>query len=65
MTKHQNGRVRLTVNYGYDIHSIEVPASTWLQIHGGEAVNVQGQGFFIEGVESQDVWTFNSPEAGA
>lgn len=65
MTKHQNGRVRLTVNYGYDIHSVEVPASTWLQIQGGEAVTVQGQGFFIEGVESQDVWTFNSPEAGA
>jgi hypothetical protein len=26
---------------------------------------MKGQGFFIEGVESQDVWTFNSPEAGA
>ncbi len=65
MTKHQNGRVRLTVNYGYDIHSVEVSASTWQQIQGGDAVTVQGQGFFIEGVESQDVWTFNSPEAGA
>jgi len=40
-------------------------SSAWLQIQGGEAVTVQGQGFFIEGVESQDFWTFNSPEAGA
>jgi hypothetical protein len=59
MTKHQNGRVRLTVNYGYDIHSVEVPASTWLQIQGGEAVTVQGQGFSVEGELSQDEWAFN------
>jgi hypothetical protein len=59
MTKHQNRRVRLTVNYGYDIHSVEVPASTWLQIQGGEAVSVQGQGFSVEGEFSQDEWAFN------
>jgi hypothetical protein len=59
MTKHQNGRVRLTVNYGYDIHSVEMPASTWLEIQGGEAVTVQGQGFSVEGVFSQDEWAFN------
>jgi hypothetical protein len=59
MTKHQNGRVRLTVNYGYDIHSIEVPASTWLQIQGGESMTVRGQGFFVEGEFSQDEWAFN------
>jgi hypothetical protein len=59
MTKHQNGRVRLTVNYGYDIHSVEVPTSTWLQIQGGEAVTVQGQGFSVEGEFSQDEWAFN------
>jgi hypothetical protein len=59
MTKHQHGRVRLIVNYGYDIHSVEVPASTWLQIQGGEAVSVQGQGFSVEGEFSQDEWAFN------
>jgi hypothetical protein len=59
MTKHQNRRVRLTVNYGYDIHSVEVPDSTWQQIQGGEAVSVQGQGFSVEGEFSQDEWAFN------
>ena len=34
------------------------------RIAKGEAVTMKGQGFSIEGVESQDVWTFNSPEAG-
>ena len=62
MTKHQNGRVRLTVNYGYDIHSVEVPASTWLQIQGGEAVTIEGQGFSVEGEFSQDEWAFNVRE---
>jgi len=59
MNKHQRGRVRLTVSYGYDVHSIEVPSSTWLQIQGGEAVTVQGQGFSVDGKFSQDEWAFN------
>ncbi len=59
MTKHQDGRVRLTVNYGYDIHSVEVSASTWLQVQGGQAMSVQGQGFSVEGEFSQDEWAFN------
>jgi len=62
MTKHQNGRVLLTVNYGYDIHSVEVPASTWLQIQGGEEVTIEGQGFSVEGEFSQDEWAFNVRE---
>lgn len=65
MSKYQNVCVRLTVSYGYDIHSVDVPESTWLQIQVGDTVTVQGQGFFIDGVESQDIWTFNSPEVGS
>jgi hypothetical protein len=65
MTKHQKGRVRLTVNYGYDIHSVEVPTSTWLQIQGGEAVTIEGQGFSVEGEFSQDEWAFNVRERGS
>jgi hypothetical protein len=65
MKKHQIRRVRLTVNYGYDIHSVEVPASTWLQIQGGEAMTVSGQGFSVEGELSQDEWTFNGQESGS
>jgi hypothetical protein len=62
MNKHQNGRVRLTVNYGYDIHSIEMPASTWRQIQAGKEDMVKGQGFYIEGVRAQDFWIFNTVE---
>ncbi len=65
MTKHQTGRVRLTVNYGYDIHSVEVHKSTWLQILVGGEVSVKGQGFFVEGEFSQDEWAFNGRGSGS
>ena len=59
MTNYQSRRVRLTVSYGYDIHSVEVPASTWQLIQGGQPVTVQGQGLSVEGEFSQDEWSFN------
>lgn len=62
MTKHQNGRVRLTVSYGHDIHSVEMPASSWRQIQAGKEDTVKGQGFYIEGVRAQDFWIFNTVE---
>ena len=64
MSKYQNGLVRLTVSYGYDVHSIEMPVSTWQQIQVGEVVTVQGQGFYIEGEFSQDEWAFSLNEVG-
>ena len=65
MTKLKAGTVKVTINYGYDIHSIVMFQRSWDRIAKDEAVTMKGQGFSIEGVESQDVWTFNSPEAGA
>ena len=65
MTKHKAGTVKVTINYGYDIHSIVMSRRSSDRIAKDEAVTMKGQGFSIEGVESQDVWTFNSPEAGA
>jgi proline racemase len=65
MTKHKAGTVKVTINYGYDIHSIVMSQRSWDRIAKGEAVTMNGQGFFIQGVESEDVWTYNSPEAGA
>jgi hypothetical protein len=62
---HKASTVKVTINYGYDIHSIVMSQRAWDRIAKGEAVTMKGQGFFIEGVESQDVWKFNSPEAGA
>lgn len=52
-------KYRITVNYGYDIHSVTVTAKTVDQIKRGEAVTVKGQGFYIEGEKTKDVWSFH------
>lgn len=52
-------KFRITVNYGYDIHSVTVSAKIVEQIKRGDAVTVKGQGFFIEGEKTKDVWSFN------
>jgi hypothetical protein len=65
MSEYQDGRVRLTVSYGYDVHSLEIPVSTWEQIQVGEVVTVQGDGFSVEGEFSQDEWVFNVFQRGA
>jgi hypothetical protein len=50
---------RITVDYDYDIHSVTVTAKIVDQIKRGEAVTVKGQGFYIEGEKTKDVWSFN------
>lgn len=47
MTKHKAGTVKVTINYGYDIHSIVMSPRLWDRIVKGEAVTMKGQGFFI------------------
>ena len=52
-------KYRITVDYGYDIHSVTVPAKTMDNIKRGEAVTVKGQGFHVEGAKTRDVWSFH------
>jgi hypothetical protein len=52
-------KCRITVDYDYDIHSVTVSAKIVNQIKRGEAVTVKGQGFYIEGEKTKDVWSFN------
>ena len=52
-------KFRITVNYGYDIHSVTVTAKIVDQIQRGEAVTVRGKGFYIEGEKTKDIWSFN------
>ena len=37
-------KYKITVNYGYDIHSVTVSRKVMDQINSGEAVSVRGQG---------------------
>lgn len=52
--------ITLTIDYGYDIHSIEMDKETYAEINAGKLVEIDGQGFNHEedgGVT--DHWVFN------
>lgn len=57
--------IRVTVDYGYDLHEISIPEAIFAQTRAGIPVTLQGQGFPVEGVMEQDEWTFNHGALGA
>jgi hypothetical protein len=56
----QDPKIRITINYGYDIHSLELLASDFERIKNGESLEIIGQGFSIEGEITQDTWLFKN-----
>ena len=57
-------KLRLTIDYGYDIHTLEIPSLDWGAIENGEIKIISGDGFHVEGQVQQDFWRFNSPNQG-
>lgn len=57
--------IRVTVDYGYDLHSITIEDAVFARIQAGQPVVVEGQGFPVEGVTEQDHWAFNCGAVGA
>lgn len=55
----------MTVNYGFDLHSISITEAVFAQIQAGLPVIVEGQGFPVEGVMELDQWAFNYGAVGA
>jgi hypothetical protein len=58
-----DSKVKLTIDYGYDIHSIIVPFTVLEQIAAGKKTIITGQGFPVEGELENDEWAFNTLEA--
>jgi hypothetical protein len=56
----QHSKIRIAISYGYDIHSLELLASDFERIKSGASMNIDGQGFSIEGEVSQDTWSFKN-----
>jgi hypothetical protein len=57
--------IRVTVDFGYDVHTISISEAAFAQIQAGKPVTIQGQGFPVEGTTEQDHWTFNESVPGA
>ena len=58
-TAKKRTKFRITVDYGYDTHSVVVSQALMDQINLGEPITIDGQGFSIEGKMTQDTWSFN------
>lgn len=58
-------RIRVTVDYGYDRHSVSITDATWAWIERGQPVVVECQGLPVEGVIEGDRWAFNHGAVGA
>lgn len=50
---------KITVDYGYDLHSIIVSSNQIDNIRNAESLTIQGQGFYIEGDMERDYWFFH------
>ena len=55
-------KTRVTISYGYDNHSLVLLTSDFEKIKSGASMNIDGQGFSIEGEVSQDTWSFKNKE---
>ncbi len=55
----------MTVDYGFDMHSISITETVFAQIQTGKPVTIEGQGFPAEGVMELDEWAFNLGAVGA
>ena len=51
--------VILTVDYGYDVHSILIETDVLKKIQSGLTIELVGKGFSIEGDLTQDYWNFS------
>ena len=62
--QYKTGTVKITVDYGYDIHSIEFSGRTYNRIASGKEVTIRGQGFYWDESLEQDYWQFNVSKQG-
>ena len=51
-------KIKITISYGYDIHSLTVSENEFEDINNGGSIEFKGQGFSIEGEVVQDTWYF-------
>lgn len=54
----------LIVEWGYDLHWLELNADQWYRVRCGEELVVEGPGYLYENHPFQDIWIFNGGEHG-
>ena len=54
----QTGGTMITVEWGYDSHSITLNPGQWAGVLSGEPLGVKGPGYYYEAALFQDYWDF-------
>ncbi len=60
MTNNPVQKIKINISYGYDIHGLELSVSDYEKIKNGDTLEIQGQGFSIEGEVAHDTWRFDA-----
>ena len=55
----------MTVNWGYENHSLQLTPRRWAQVVAGKRVSIRGKGYPYEGESFWDYWLFNGDGKGS
>ena len=64
MSETKEASVTIFVEWGYELHSLEVDQEDWKSIQAGESLSISGDGYSYEGAEFSDSWHFNGGIGG-
>ena len=51
-------RVTITVEWGYELHSITLSGRNWSLVKTGRPLSMRGKGYYYEGEFFWDYWSF-------
>ena len=58
--KSKKDGMTLRVQWGSEIHELEVTQTEWEDICAGKKLRIDGPGYYYDGEHFQDTWLFNS-----
>ena len=61
----KGGGATITVEWGYELHSIALGPEHWRLIKSGKVLSVRGKGYDYEGEFFSDYWTFSGGVGGS
>jgi hypothetical protein len=64
-SKDTHADTSLWVQWGYEVHRLEVRPKDWARIQAGEKLSLKGQPYHYEGKAFKCAWHFNHTEPGS
>jgi hypothetical protein len=55
----------ITVEWGYDLHSITLAPNNWTRVKSGESLSIRGKGYWYDGEFFWDRWSFGGGLGGS